>query len=66
MVAERKMTSIYIQYQHGTVKPGMAPMKLHHGAVAMDCQGVSDFNDAPTVGAMTNNELHAQNFHFCI
>lgn len=41
-------------------------MKLNNGAASMVCQGVSDFNDASTVGAMTNNELHAQNFHFRI
>lgn len=32
----------------------------------MDAKGVSDFNDASTVGTMTNNELHAEHFHFRI
>jgi hypothetical protein len=41
-------------------------MKINNGATSMDFQGVSDFNDASIVDAMTNNELHAQNFHFCI
>lgn len=35
-------------------------------AAFMDCQGVSDFNDASAVGSMMNDELHAQNHHFCI
>lgn len=41
-------------------------MKINNGVASMNCQGISDFNDASTVGAVTNNELHTQNFHFRI